>query len=369
MHTCFPHYPAGVITAPYRNGLWLREQVEGVNVVRTAVYPAANRGFTRRLLDHASFAASALATAPFSPPADVVVVESPPLFLAAAGIAYGALKRAAVVLNVADRWPASAVELGALRDGRAIALASAMERWCYRRATLIAAPTAGIVDAVGSLPAARGRVVRTLPVVDLRRFADVPPDRGEAAGGPLRVLYAGTLGLAQGLETLVEASRLAGRDVVRTVLAGDGADAAHLRSLIGARRVENVTMVGAVASDRVAGLYAECDVAAVSLRDREVLAGALPTKLLEAMAAGRAVALSARGEAARLTSHARAGVVVRPEDPAALAEAFGRLHADPAQRAQLGARGRRYAGDHFGREHSVGEWDRLLTEAVRLTAS
>src|SRR3954451_17355612 len=92
VHTGFPHYPVGRVLAPYRNRPLLRERGPGGEaIVRSAIYPTANRGFARRLLNHASLAASALATAPASGAADVVVAESPPLFTAAAGAVYAAL--------------------------------------------------------------------------------------------------------------------------------------------------------------------------------------------------------------------------------------------------------------------------------------
>ena len=82
VHTGFPHYPDGVIQPPYRNRPWLTEDENGVRVVRSAVYPAPNRGFGRRIANHVSFAFSALATAPAAGPADAVIVETPPLLLA-----------------------------------------------------------------------------------------------------------------------------------------------------------------------------------------------------------------------------------------------------------------------------------------------
>ena len=84
-------------------------------MLRSLVYPAPNRGFARRLADHSAFATSALATASASGPVDVVVAESPPLFTAAAGVAYALRKRAALALNISDLWPESAIELGLLR--------------------------------------------------------------------------------------------------------------------------------------------------------------------------------------------------------------------------------------------------------------
>lgn len=364
VHTGFPHYPGGGIAPPYRNRPWRREHRDGVAIVRSAVYPAANRGFARRLADHSAFALSALATAPLSGPADVVVGESPPLFTAAAGVAYAAVKRAAYVVNVADRWPASAVALGALHNPRAIAAASELERFTYAHADLIVAPTAGIVEELAQLPAAQAKTRRLWPVVDIDRFDPHPAANSTGPGDPLRLLYAGTLGLAQGLDVLVRASKLAGPEVVQTTIVGDGADAQRLAAVVRENSVANVRLAGAVAAARIPGLYASADAAAVLLRDLEIFEAALPTKLLEAMAAARPVVLAARGEAADLVRRAGAGLVVEPGDAWALAEALRRLQRDPALRLGLGRAGRAHAEAHFGARRAADAWAEQLSSAA-----
>lgn len=361
VHTGFPNYPDGVIRPPYSNRPRLVERDGAVRVVRTAVYPAPNRGFGRRILNHTSLAASALAGSRLSGPADVVVCESPPLFLAGAAIPYARAKRAALLLNVADRWPASAVELGALGDPRAIRAAEWLERAAYRSAAAISVPTKGLLDDLESVPAARGKVVRLGPAVDVDRFDPQPAPPAER----LRVLYAGTIGMAQGLDTLVEAARQAGPGVVDVTVAGDGADAPLLRERLGRERIENVRMVGSVPHADVPTLYAAADAAVVLLRDRPLFRGALPTKMLEAMAAGRPILLSARGEAARLVRDCGAGVVVAPEDPGALARAFGDLAADRTRATELGAAGRRCATERFSRERVVGLWWDVLERLAK----
>jgi glycosyltransferase involved in cell wall biosynthesis len=362
VHTAPPHYPAGRVLPPHRNRLLARERAGGLRVVRSAVLPAANRGVALRLANHLSFAASALATAPASGRADVVVAESPPLFTAAAGALYAAGKRAALVVNVADRWPASAVELGALTDARAIRAAEALERWIYRRAAVVTVPTAGLAGALGGVPEAAGKVVRIAPGVDLDRFAGPAPDAAGAAPAPLRVLYAGTIGMAQGVGTLVEAAVAAGPRVEVTI-AGDGAEAAQVRELVARLQAPNVRLLGAVGAEAIPGLYRQADVAAVLLRDVPLFRSALPTKMLEAMAAGRALVLAAEGEAAQLVEATGSGVVVAPEDPAALAAALSRLAEDRALVARLGEAGRRAAAD-FSRARAVERWLAALERAT-----
>jgi glycosyltransferase involved in cell wall biosynthesis len=361
VHTGFPHYPDGGVKPPYRNRRWLVERRDGITIVRSAVYPAANQGFALRLADHLAFASSALVSARLSGPADVVVGESPPLFTAAAGVLYAASKGAAYVVNVADRWPASAVEMGALTNARAIAAAEALERWLYRRAEVIVSPTQGIARALDELPEAHGKSQRVWPVVDVNRFK--PASGGPPRGGPLRVVFAGTVGLAHGLDVLVRAAQQAGPDVVQVTIAGGGADRDRIAELIRSEGVANVELVGVLPAAEVPALYARSDASAVLLRDLPIFEGALPTKLLEGMAAGKPVLLCARGEAARFVADAGAGLVIAPGDPDALAQAIRRLHAEPELQRSLGSAGRTYVEANFGATRAAAEWERQLQRA------
>jgi len=358
VHTGFPNYPDGEVIRPYRNRPLARERTsDGTLVVRSAIYATPNRGFARRLANHASFAASALATAAATGPADVVVAETPPLFLAAAGVLYARAKRAPLVLNVADLWPESAVAIGALSDPRAIAAARALEDWAYRHAAAIAVPAAGMVGLLEPRPSAHGRAVHMPPAVDLERFAALQPPRG---GRPLRLLYAGTVGLAHGLSTLVTAARLAGPSAVQVTIAGAGADADVLARQVSAGGVTNVELLGAVPAEAVPALYAEADAGVVVLRGLALFADALPTKVLECLAAARPVVLSARGEAAQLVTGAGAGVAVGPEQPRALVAALEALSADPEGARAMGAAGRALVRSRFARPQSIDRWADLL---------
>jgi glycosyltransferase involved in cell wall biosynthesis len=356
VHTTFPHYPDGRIKPPYRNGVRARERDREIEVIRSAVIPAANRGRMRRLLDHASFAAGAVITSRAAGAADVVIVETPPLFTAGAAIPYARLKRAALVLNVSDLWPDSAVELGAVRASAAIRAARALESRCYRAADAIVCPTEGIEGRLESRPEAAAKVHRVLPAVNLAAFDPAPGAR--AGDGPFAVVYVGTLGLAQGVATLVEAAARLEPGRIELTIAGDGAEAGELGQRAAA--LPNVRMVGPVPHADVPALLANADAVAVTLRDRPVFAGALPTKMFEAMAAGRPLVVSARGEAARFVERSRAGVVVPPEDPNALAEALLELASDRRRAASLGVAGRRFAEAGLGRERYLAEWIDLL---------
>jgi glycosyltransferase involved in cell wall biosynthesis len=198
------------------------------------------------------------------------------------------------------------------------------------------------------------------PTVDLERFDPQPavPD------GPLRVVYIGTLGLAHGLDTLIEAALLAGRSRVLVRLVGDGAERARLARRITMERIANVQLLGPVAPGEVAGLYASADVGTVLLRNRRIFDEALPTKLLEVLGAGRAALVAAPGAGGPLVVGAGAGLAVGPDDPVRLAAAIRALHADRDRVRTMGLAARRLAEDRFGRDCGVDRWIAVVAQAI-----
>jgi hypothetical protein len=360
--TGFPHYPDGVIPDAYRGRLFQRESLDGIRVIRSAVYPAANRGFAKRLLDHASFAATSLLAAPAAGRVDAVIAETPPLFTAAAAVAIARGRRAPLVLNVADLWPESAVQLGVLSNRTAIRLAEALERFAYRHASAITVPTPGMRSILlrGGQPEAK--VVHLPNAVDVDRFSVAQ----RTHDGLTRVIYCGTVGMAQGVGTLIEAiGRLAGQDErLELVIAGDGAERGALESLARSRGLAAVRFEGRVSRDRVPDVLASADIAVLSLRDLPLFEDALPTKMLEYMAAAKPVVAAAAGQVAELLATVEAGVACPPEDPDALAEAIRLVASDPERARRMGRNGRHYVEERLSRRVFVDRLEEVLAGVV-----
>jgi glycosyltransferase involved in cell wall biosynthesis len=363
-----PHYPTGVVPPAYR-GTWLRREVlDGIPVVRTWVYAAPNRGIAKRLLNHVSFTVSALYGAPFAGRPDVLVVETPPLFLGLTALALSRLWRVPYVLNVADPWLASAVEMGVLRNRLAIALGRALEKLLYTTATRITTVTRGMYQGFLREGVPKRKLALVTNGVDTTFFRPDAP--GAAAlrrrlelGERFVVLYAGTHGLTQGLETVLAAARqLVDDGRTLFLFVGEGAEKARLQEL--ARDLPNVRFLPNQPKDAMPDLLAAADACVVPLRDLPLFRGALPSKMFEAMAAGRPLIMAVPGEAAALTWRARAGLCVPPEQPAALAAAVARLRDDPVLRRALGANGRAYVCAYYARERIAAQYEAVLAAAV-----
>jgi hypothetical protein len=311
----------------------------------------------RRLLNHASFAVAALLAAPVVGKVDVVVAETPPLFVAAAAVPIARALRAGLLLNVADLWPESAVQLGMLTNRRAIRLAEVLERFSYDQAGTVTVPTPGMREILLNRGYATDKVKLLPNAVDIERFPLSPPVGREWC----RALYCGTVGLAQGVRTLLEAARLLEEQgsPVEFEIVGDGAERDELQAWAQRFGLKHVSFAGRVPRDEVPRRVASADITVMTLRDVPLFEDALPTKMLEYMAAGRAVVASAAGQAARLVEEVGAGLACPPEDPRALATAIDRLAQNPELAQAMGGRGRRYVEQSLSRRAMV---DRLEGE-------
>ena len=174
--TGFPNYPTGIVPPDYRGRRSMEEAIDGVRVLRTAVYATPNKGFLRRILNHLSFAVSSVTAVRRTGPADVIFVESPPLFIGFAALAYTRLKRTPFIFNVSDIWPQSAVELGALRNRLAIRLAEMFERHVYRRAARVSVVTPGMVERLAARGIPREKLFLLTNGVDTALFQPAEPD-------------------------------------------------------------------------------------------------------------------------------------------------------------------------------------------------
>jgi glycosyltransferase involved in cell wall biosynthesis len=170
-------------------------------------------------------------------------------------------------------------------------------------------------------------------------------------------------GLAQGLEQIIEAADQLRHDASITfVLVGDGPVKRALLSEAEARGLSNLKFLDSVPQDQMPSLIAAADIVLVPLKTQ--IPGAVPSKLYEAMASGRALVVIASGEAADIVSRNRVGVVVSPSDIQSLTRSLLDLVRNPSYREQLGAEARRAAITQFDRSVSIARFIRYLEEQL-----
>jgi colanic acid biosynthesis glycosyl transferase WcaI len=366
--TTFPNYPSGVVPKEWRGQLFWKGEDHGIKVYRTWSYATPNKGFYKRILGQLSFVVSSCLAGLFLPRVDAIIVESPPLFDGFAGVFLSTFKRAPYILNVADLWLDAAVQMGMLRNPRLIRLARQVESYFYRRSAIVFAVTSGVRRDIVDSGILEQKVILFRNAVDTEFFTPLPPQpdvRRElgAKDGDLLVMYAGTLGMAQQVDAIVDAAALFhqdGNSAVQFVFLGDGSEKDNLSRKAQDLGLNNVRFLGVHPKSRMPALLGAADCVLVSVRDLKVLESALPTKMFEAMACCKPVVLAARGEAAEALAEARAGVSAQPGDPVSIHDAILRLQQQPEQRREMGQNGRLYVLAHFSRDQRAGQLSQIL---------
>lgn len=367
--TGMPNHPTGVVPERYRRRIRVQEAVDGYRIVRTWLYATPNKGMLKKTLGHLSFMVTSflLGMVPTGR-ADVVVVSSPTFFSVFSAWALARCKRASLVVEVRDLWPAIFVELGVFRNHRLIRLLESLELWAYRAAAAVVVVTEGFRDDLirRGVPEAKVHVVPN--GADLERFGgDVADDAARArlgAGpGDTLVLYIGAHGISHGLEAVADAAAKLTGERIHFAFVGEGAAKDRLEARVRDLRLTNVTLHPGVAREEVPRFLAGADICLVPLRDVALFSSFIPSKMFEYLAASKAVIGSVRGEPARILEAAGA-VVVGPEDPGALADAVRDLAADPERRAAMGRQGRAYVAQHYDRKALADRYRSLLLEVT-----
>lgn len=370
--TGFPNHPTGIIRPEYRGQFVRREQVDGIDLLRTWIYCAPNKGFFRRVLNFLSFFFSAFVLGGLlTRRPDVVVGTSPQFFCAVSAYLLSLLKRVPFVFEVRDIWPQSAIELGALKNPLIIRALEAIERLMYRRAALIvivAESTKPYLLAKG-IPADK---IALIPNgIDPQYLAQAQAADGDSVRAETGlqdkfiVSYIGTHGLSHALDTALQAAaQLRDDTTIHFLFVGEGAEKDRLRQMAAELQLDNVTFLKEQPRERLLDFYRASDASLVPLRRLDIFKKVLPSKIFELMGTGSPIICSVEGEAAALIQRAEAGLCIEPENAAALITAIRRLRADASLRAQLGAAGQRFVKAHFLRSVLAEQYVAALRTAL-----
>lgn len=345
--TGVPNVPDGVVYEGYRNRLFQREPIAGVDVRRVWTYLAPNKGTVRRIANYLSFLCSAVLAALFTRRPDVVIATSPQFFCGWAGVfASRLLGGAPFVLEIRDLWPESIEAVGAVRGRRLLGFLEWLERRMYASARQIVTVGDGYRRKLEERGVVPERIVVIPNGVDLAAYAPRDDDgalREEYALGDRFVCaYVGTIGMGCGLDVALRAARCLrdeGRDDVRFLLVGDGAVREELETRARAEGLEAVVFTGRLPKSRMPEVLAAADACLVHLTRTELFTTVLPSKIFEAAAMAKPIVLGVGGHAADLVGAAGAGLCIEPENEGELVEAVTKLADDPSLARQLGRAG------------------------------
>lgn len=361
--TGFPNHPTGIVDAEYRGKLrrlLVRENWNDVSVIRTWLWPLPNRRAYERMLNYGSFAVSSAVAGLLASRPDVVIASSPQLLVGLSGWWVALCKRVPFVFEVRDLWPESLAAVG-MGDPHSL-LYRGLARtanFLYRNCDHIVVVTRAFKEQLITcwrVPPEKISVVENGVETELFAPREVPELRHELSAEQKFVVgYIGTIGMAHGLECLLEA---AGRlqtvkPEVLFLLVGEGADKERIVNLARSRGLCNVHFVPQQPHDSIPAYISVSDACLVLLKKSELFKTVIPTKMLEFMSCARPVILAVDGEARKMLAEANAGIYVKPEDAGQLTQAILHLTANEAFRKTLGRNGRRYILANLSRRQTA----------------
>jgi glycosyltransferase involved in cell wall biosynthesis len=368
--TGFPNHPTGAVPAAYRakfRRLVFRERIDGANVVRTWLLPFPNRKAYERILNYTSFCFSAAVTGLFLSRPDVVIGSSPQLLVALSAWFLARRKQAPFVFEVRDLWPESLSAVGVGSSNSLLHRSlTRIVAFLYQQADRVVVVSPAFEDyLVEHWQVPREKISIVENGVETQLFS---PRSGSDLKRTLGleekfvVSYIGTMGLAHGLEAILEsaASLQHANPRVSFLFVGEGAEKARIVALAKERCLSNVQFLDQQPRAEIPNYIAASDACLVLLKKTDVFKTVIPTKMLEFMSCGRPVILGVEGQARSILQESRAGLTIEPENASDLANAICWLTSNPQKCREFGENGRRYILGKFSRKKSAEKYIREL---------
>lgn len=356
--TAMPNYPQMKIYESYKDKNYVYEEMDGLKVHRSSIYVSKSKSILARLRNYFSFVISSARIGNSKlGNFDFIMCESPPLFLGYSAMYLATKKKARLIFNVSDLWPESAEKLGVVTNKRLLKLAYNLEAKLYRRSVLVTGQTQGICKNIQE----RFPEVKTfwLPNgVDLQFYdPSLKPNHAWRKKYGFKeedfiFLYAGIIGIAQGLELLLNTAKsFLNQKNVQFVLMGSGPEKTKLRQIKEDLAVTNVHFLEPVAKSEMPQILKSVNAAIIPLRKLDLFKGAIPSKIFENLAMEIPVILGVDGEARELfVKQGNCGLYFEPENGEELKACITQLLNDKELAKKLGKNGREFVYAKFNRE-------------------
>lgn len=370
--TCAPNVPDGVVYPGYRNRWKQTEVLNGVKVVRVWTYIAPNKGMVRRIANYVSYMFSAFWRGLFLPRPDVMIATSPQFFCGWAGVLLHWTRRLPFVLEIRDIWPESmsAVDVGIPKP--LLAVIGVMEKIMYRSACHIVTVGPGYEEKLKERGVPAGKISIIMNGVDKQLFFPREPSAELLDKYGLKdkfvCSYIGTIGMACGLKTALNAAELLkrrGQNGIAIVLVGDGAEREALQREAAERRLDNVLFTGRRPKSEMPDWVASSSINLVHLRKTSLFTTVMPSKIFESAGCARPVLIGVDGFAKKLVIDAEAGIPMEPENAQELANSLEKLAASPELCGTLGENVYRNIASKYDRDNQANDYLKILENIRR----
>jgi glycosyltransferase involved in cell wall biosynthesis len=347
-----PNYPEGNVFPGYTVAGIDHEEYGGIEVIRIPLWPR-KKGALGLVINYISFVLSGLWYMPkliegrqFD---SILVFAISPITAVIPAISLKRKTGAHLVVWVQDLWPQSLSATGYVRSKLVLKLVGSMVSWIYAQTDTLLAQSHAFVREIGKL--AKSDKIFFYPNSIESPILDPEARPGEDMScfdSGFSVVFAGNIGKAQAIPTLIEAATLLSQSDCQLVLVGEGSMLDWAKHEVSELKLNNVHFIGRVESRCMPWVYKNSDALLVSLADKEIFSYTIPGKVQACFAAGKPIIASLNGEAAQVVQSSGAGLATAAEDAAELAKAILKIRKmSGADRKKMGMKGLKYFQDNF----------------------
>lgn len=314
-----PNYPTGKIFSEFKRKLYSKAVEGGITVHRLWLWPSKSTNKFVRLLSMLSFAKSLALFFILKRIPKLVFVQYSPVFVGFTAVFWSWILGKKTVLNVSDLWPSAALEMGLLNKGLYYSLLEKMELFCYQKADLILGQSKEILEHVQAKNTeTKLFLYRNLPNFEPSETIPKAPQL------PIKIVYAGLLGIAQGLSEIL--GKITIPEYVEFHIYGDGPDTATISN------PKNLQLIyhGSMTRSELHKELTHYDIAFIPLLHR--IYGSVPSKIFEYARLGLPLLYMAGGEGGTLVQKHELGWVVPVQDFSSLQEFLNNINSTEVQK-------------------------------------
>jgi len=369
--TAVPHYPSGKVPSEFQGKWFWKSGENGVNVIRVYLPSVRRQSLSQRLLQFMAFQFGAT-LAVIGKQYSAVIVANPALQVWLPFFWAVILRRKPAIFSVHDVYPDVGIKLGIFKAKFLISVVSWLERYCLDHATFVRILSDSFTPSLRKMGVPESKTSLIYDWVDTALVHPLAHDNQFSQQYGLCtqyvILYAGNIGLSQGLEHILSAAELlADHQDIQFVFVGDGTGRETLQTLTKQKGLYNVQFIPFQPRLRLPDVLASANISVVILK-QGIGTTSLPSKIFSIMASGRPILISVdeESESWTLIKSADAGIWVPPEDPVQLANAILLLKQDTALANRLGQNGRMWAEQHHSAQNAAEQFEKLLNQAIKM---
>jgi len=351
--TGFPSYPSGIKPEGYKKRLYMEEEINNIKIYRYYSYASPKVNIFNRLLNYISFMISSFFFIFKKEKYDVIICSSPPLFISLTSYFISRIKKIPLIFDVRDIWPDVAAEIGEIeKNSIKYKVLDLLADFIYKKSYKINVVTKMKKEKLIRKGIKEEKINYISNGFD-KEFLENPIDKEIINEFSLKdkfvLIYVGTIGLAQGLDIILDAANdLKNHDNIKFLIIGDGLEKDDLQKKAKQLNLNNLNFLGIYPHEKIYTFLKYSDVSIIPLRN-ENLKDSVPSKLFESLGAGCPVILSAVGESLSILKESNGGLSIDPGDSKALTDSILKLYNNEDLRKKMSKNGQKYVLNNFTR--------------------